>query len=222
MGYYSAMLSLHTEKRAVFGKQVRFVRAKGLLPIVAYGRKGTLGSYSVVLNDFKKVFKSAGESTVISLVTPEGESDSLIHDVSFHPVTGEPTHADFYVIEKGQKVQVKVPLEFTGTSMAVKSLSGVLVKVLQQVEVESEPRSLPHSLVADLSKLATFDDQIIASDIILPAGVTLIENPDEVIALVQAPKEEKEEEAAPVDLTKIEVEKKGKKEEEAIPEPDSQ
>lgn len=204
------------------GKQVRSLRAKGMMPLVAYGRKGAVGSYSVVLADFKKVFKEAGESSVVAFHTPDGENDVLIHEVTYNPVTGEPVHADVYVIEKGQKVQVKIPLEFVGTSMAVKSMGGVLVKVLYELEVEAEPRNLPHALSVDISGLATFEDQVKASAIVLPAGVTLIANAEEVIALVQAPKEEVEEVAAPVDLTAIEMsEKRGKKEEEAIPEGDS-
>jgi large subunit ribosomal protein L25 len=212
------MLTLSAEARTVFGKKLKNIREAGKLPVVAYGKKGTLGSYAVSVSDFKRVFKAAGESTVIALTTPEGERDVLVHDVSYDPVTSEPVHADFYVIEKGQKVQVKVPIEFTGTSLAVKSLGGILMKVLHELELEAEPRNLPHSLTVDISKLATFDEQILAKDIALPAGVVLIENPEEVIALVQAPKEEKEEDNVPVDLSTIEVEKKGKKEEEVIPE----
>ncbi|MES2953009.1 MAG: 50S ribosomal protein L25 [Patescibacteria group bacterium] len=215
------MLSLNAEARTLFGKKVKKLRAEGKIPLVAYGKKGALGSYSVGAADFKKLFREAGESTVVNLITPEGERDVLIHDISYDPVTNEVVHADLYVIEKGQKVQVKVQVEFTGTSYAVKSLSGVLVKVLYEVEVEAEPRNLPHVLTIDISKLATFEDKLHASDIALPAGVILIENPEEVIALVQAPKEEKEEEAVPVDLTAIEVEKKGKKEEEVIGEPEA-
>ena len=75
------------------------------------------------------------------------------------------------------------------------------------------PKDLPHNLTIDISSLVDFQSQILAKDIRLPAGVTLLENTEEVVALVAAPREEKEEEvAAPVDLSAIEVEKKGKEE----------
>jgi large subunit ribosomal protein L25 len=80
------------------------------------------------------------------------------------------------------------------------------------VKVEAMPKDLPHNISLDISVLATFGDQILAKDIKLPAGVELKLNPEEVIALVSAPREEKEEEAAPIDLASIEVEKKGKEE----------
>jgi large subunit ribosomal protein L25 len=74
------------------------------------------------------------------------------------------------------------------------------------------PKDLPHDLKIDVSTLIDFSSQVLAKDIILPTGVTLLENPEEVVALVSAPREEKEEEVAPIDLSAIEVEKKGKDE----------
>ena len=96
----------------------------------------------------------------------------------------------------------------------------MFVKVLYKLKVEAMPKDLPHGINVDISSLVSFGDQILARDIVLPAGVKLRENPEEVVALVSAPREEKEDEAAePVDLSEIEVEKKGKEEEaEAVPE----
>jgi large subunit ribosomal protein L25 len=88
-----------------------------------------------------------------------------------------------------------------------------LVKVLHDIEIEATPKDLPHRVEIDISSLASFGSQVFARDIKLPSGVELLENADEVVASVYEPKEEKIEEA-PVDLSAIEVEKKGKKEEE--------
>jgi large subunit ribosomal protein L25 len=87
---------------------------------------------------------------------------------------------------------------------------------MHEIEIEAQPSALPHHIEVDISVLATYADQIHANDLNLPAGVVLAPdvNPEEVVALVDAPKEEKEEEAAPIDLSAIEVEKKGKKDEE--------
>ena len=128
------------------------------------------------------------------------------------PITGMPRHADFYVFEKGHKVDIELPLEFIGIAPAVKDLGGMFVKVLYKLKVEAMPKNLPHGIDVDISSLANFGDQILAKDIILPTGVELRENLEEVVALVSAPREEKEEETAPIDLSEIEVEKKGKEE----------
>jgi large subunit ribosomal protein L25 len=159
-----------------------------------------------------KVWKEAGESSVVTLETPDGTQESLIHDVDLDPITGAPRHADFYVFEKGHKLEIDIPLEFTGVSPAVKDLGGTLVKVLHSLKIEAMPKDLPHNITVDISSLLTFEDQILAQSIKLPTGVELKENPEEVVALVSPPREEKEEESAPIDLSSIEVEKKGKEE----------
>jgi large subunit ribosomal protein L25 len=188
------------------------LRKAGTMPAVFYGKKEASTPIAIRQIDFLKVWKEAGESSVVTLNTPTGPKDSLIHDVTLDPVSGNPTHADFYVFEAGHKVEVALPVEFVGVSAAVKDLGGTLVKVLHEIKVEAMPKDLPHNLTIDIAALATFSDQVLAKDIALPAGVELKLNPEEVIALVSAPREEKEEEAAPIDLASIEVEKKGKEE----------
>jgi len=185
------------------------LRKSGKIPAVYYGKKQASTPISISAVEFSKVLKKAGESTVVTLKSKDGIMDSLIYDVDRDPVSGVPRHADFYVFEKGQKIKIKIPLEFTGVSQAVKELGAVLVKVLREVEIEATPKDLPHTLIVDIGKLVNFDSQVLAKDIILPSGVTLIELPDEVVASVYEPKEEVVE-VAPVDLSAIEVEKKGK------------
>ncbi|MEK9171934.1 MAG: 50S ribosomal protein L25, partial [Patescibacteria group bacterium] len=188
------------------------VRKAGKVPAVFYGKKEASTAISVPKVDFLKVWKEAGESSVITLETPKGIKESLIQDVDLDPITGMPRHADFYVFEKGHKVDIELPLEFIGIAPAVKDLGGMFVKVLYKLKVEAMPKNLPHGIDVDISSLANFGDQILAKDIILPTGVELRENLEEVVALVSAPREEKEEETAPIDLSEIEVEKKGKEE----------
>jgi len=207
------MLTLKAEIRDKTDKLDR-IRKAGRVPAVFYGKKEASTAISIPQIDFLKVWKAAGESSVITLETPKGIKESLIQDVDLDPITGIPRHADFYVFEKGHKVEVELSLEFTGTSPAVKDLGGMFVKVLYKLKVEAMPKDLPHGINVDISSLVNFGDQILAQDIVLPAGVKLREHPEEVVALVSAPREEKEEEAAePVDLSEIEVEKKGKEEE---------
>lgn len=206
------MITLNIEKRDK-SEDLAKLRKEGKMPAVFYGKKTESTPISVVQKDFIKVWKTAGESDVVTL-KGDKNVDVLIHDVDFDPVTDTPLHVDFYVFEKGKKLEVDIPLEFVGISPAVKDLGGNLVKVLHELKISAEPQNLPHSISVDISKLATFDDQILASDIVLPAGVDLVELPTEVVASVSEPKAEEPVESAPVDLSSVEVEKKGKKEEE--------
>ena len=209
------MLTLKAEIRDT-KKKPETVRKAGKIPAVFYGKKEASTPISIPKTDFLKVWSEAGESSVVTLETDKGPKESLIQDVDLDPITGNPRHADFYIFEAGHKVEIELPIEFTGVSPAVKDLGGVLVKVLHELKIEAMPKDLPHNIKVDVSSLANFGDQIIAKDIILPTGVELVENAEEVIVLVSAPREEKEEETVPIDLSQIEVEKKGKEEEEPI------
>lgn len=198
------------------------LRKAGKIPAVFYGKKEESTPISIEMVDFMKAWKQAGESSVVSLETEKGTVESLIHDIDIDPLSGVPRHADFYVFEKGHKVEVEVPLEFEGVSPAVKELGGTLVKVLHVLNVEALPKDLPHNFVVDIAALTSFESQILAKDIPMPDGVTLMDGEEEVVALVSAPREVVEEETAPVDLESIEVVKKGKEDEEGSSEGSSE
>lgn len=189
----------------------------GSIPAVFYGKKITSTPIAVSKINFKKVLSQAGESTIITL-KGEKDFDALIHDVQFDPVTDEPVHVDFYVFEAGQKIEVEVPLVFEGVSPAVKDLQGILVKVIHDLPIKAEPKDLPHNIIVDISSLVDFESVIVAKDLKLPKGVELTIDSEDVIASMAEPKEEPEEPAEPIDLSSIEVEKKGKAAEEGAPE----
>jgi large subunit ribosomal protein L25 len=205
-------INLKAEKREKIGK-LETLRKEGFLPAVYYGHKKESTPIQIKRTEFLKAWKNAGESTVIKLSTPEGEIEALIHAVDLDPVTDEPRHADFYIFEKGHKVEIAVPLEFIGVSPAVKDLGGVLMKILHEVKVKAEPVNLPHQIEVDISPITDLEGQVLAKDIVLPEGVELMENLEEVVVTVATPKAEKVEEV-PADLSQIEVEKKGKQDEE--------
>lgn len=203
------MLTLNVNLRDKNTK-IEDLRLSGLIPAVYYGKAETSTSITIVRTDFIKVWREAGESAVVTLLLPDGPKDSLIHEVDLDPVSGVPRHVDFYVFEKGHKVTVSIPLEFIGTSRAIKDFGGTLVQVMHELKVEAVPKDLPQSIPVELSSLVNFGDQILAKSISLPAGVQLRVSDDEVVATVSAPRNEKEEDVTTFDLSSIEVEKKGK------------
>ena len=210
------MFTIKAKKRDE-GIKVDALRKSGEIPAVFYGAGKETTSVTISTVEFKKIWREAGESSAISVKVGTDNVDVLIHEVQVDPVTDEPIHVDFLAIDMKKKIKVQVPLVFEGVSNAVKSGIGNLVKALHEIEVESLPADLPHNLVVDISKLATLKDQIFVSDIKIPAGITVINEPTEVVASIIEQVEEKEEVVAPIDLSAIEVEKKGKKEEESAP-----
>jgi large subunit ribosomal protein L25 len=189
-----------------------FLRQSGLTPAIVYGSGTESKMISLVSKDFEKVFKGAGESSTVTLTLDGKNIDTLIHEVQFDAVTNRPMHVDFLAIDTSKPITISVPLEFTGVAPAVKGGLGTLVKVMHEMQVSALPKELPHSISVDISSLISLESHISVSDIKLPAGVTAIAKENEIVASIAAQKEEKEE--VPVDLSAIEVEKKGKKEEE--------
>ena len=217
MGYHKIMPELKAEKRDIFGKKLKSLRQKDKLPAVLYGPKESAQSIFISLKDFKKIWADAGESTVIKINLGNSKKDVLIQEVAMDPKKDEPIHVDFYAVLMDKPIQAVVQLVFEGESPAVKNLGGILVKVKREVEIEALPKNLPHELAVDVSRTENLEDKILAKDIVLPKGVELKTNPEEVIAIVETPKEE---EAAPAEekiaFEEIEVAgKKGKAEEEA-------
>ncbi len=205
------VVTLAVEKRDPNGASAHAVRREGNVPGVVYGPHKEATPISINGRVFEKVFRTAGESSIVSL-TGLGEAvPTLIHEVDLDPLTSVPRHVDFYAVTKGEKVEIKIPLTFVGESPAVKAGAN-LVKVFHEIEIKADPMNLPHEIEVDLTKLAVIGDQIHAKDLPIPADVELMTGADEVIALLQEVVEEKIEEVAPADLSSIEVEKKGKEE----------
>ena len=214
------MNTLTATKRSKTEK-LRNIRSNGMVPAVVYGAQVENEMISVSSTDFEKIYKVAGETSTISLELGDEKSktpkkiDVLVHDIQSDPVKGFPIHIDFLAVDMNKTVEVSVPVKFIGIAPADKDGLGILVKVIHELDIEALPSDIPHSIEVDLSPLTTLESQIHVKDIILPKGVEMITDGEEVVASITAIKEEVEEESEPVDLSAIEVEKKGKKEEES-------
>jgi len=201
-----------TTREKTGSKASALYRAEGKVPAVLYG--GAEKAATALLldaRDFEKAWREAGESTVCTLETLSGTKDVLIQDVAVDPLQGTALHVDLYAVRTDVAVEVDVHLEFVGVAPAEKELGGTLVKVMHAITVSALPRHLPHVIEVDVSELKTFDDQLLVKDIALPEGVAAVTDAEEVVALVQAQREEESEESAS-DVAAVEVEKKGKEE----------
>jgi len=197
-----------------FTKRKNNEKKDGFLSAVFYGPKQKSESIFINTIDFTKLYREAGESSLISLEGEGVKLQAMVQDVQYSPVKNLPIHVDFYVIEKGAKVDTHVPLSFVGVSEAVKSLGGSLVKVMHEINIEADAANLPHDIEVDISVLETLDSVIHLKDVKLPAGVKLYHaNENDIVASISVQKEEDLSAPINVDLSAIEVEAKGKKEE---------
>ena len=188
-------------------------REQGKIPGVMYGKDTDSTSIAVDEIELVRALREEGESSIFSLGVDGSEHDVIIQDIAKHPITGKALNIDFLTIKKGQKITMEVPLELVGESPAVKQGLGVLVKVLHELEIETLPQNLPQHIDVDISKLENVGDSVSVADVNLPEGVEPQIELTSTIATISAQKEEEPEEVEAPDLSEIEVEQKGKKEE---------
>jgi large subunit ribosomal protein L25 len=207
------MMTLTATPRTETGKASRLLLEEGKMPAVVYGPSREAESVTLSLVDFTKVLRNEGESTVLEIEGLGNTFQVLIKDIDRDPVTHQPRHADLYAIKKGAKVTVAVPISFVGDAMAEK-VGGSIVKVMHELEVEADPSKLPHEIEVSIEALAAIGDQIHVKDIKLPAGVVAVADAEEVVILAQEAQQEPEETGDAPDMSAIEVEQKGKSEDE--------
>ncbi len=148
---------------------------------------------------------------------------TIIHDIARDAVSDYILHADFYKVRLDEKIHAKIQLNFIGEAPAVKSLGGILVKNLSEIEVEGFPQDLPHQIDVDISELAEFKSQILVKDLQISKKLEVKVEPDVIVALIQEPISEEElkaqlEAPAAVAPEEVEVIKKEKPEEEVAEE----
>lgn len=176
------------------------LRRDGALPAVLYGHGLKNQSLALDHKAFLKVFKDSGHTSLVSLTlgSPDETATThpvLIKEVQLHPVRGHILHVDLYQVRMDEVIHAQVPLTFIGVAPAVKDQGGVLVRNMDEVSLEALPADLPHDIEIDISLLAAFDQPIRIKDIKVSAQVNLLEDPDSVVAIVQAPRSEEELEA---------------------------
>lgn len=168
------------------------LRQEGNTPAVIYGKGKDSKPLTISAHDFERVYREAGHSALVDLVLPDGEKKVLVQEVSAHPVNGKIEHVDFYEVSMTEKITTAVPLKFIGESTAVVDLSGTLITNKDEVEIECLPVDLPHEIEVDISVITDFEKSIHVSDIKVPTGVEIKDEPEETIATVEPPRSEEE------------------------------
>ncbi|KKU19122.1 MAG: 50S ribosomal protein L25 [Parcubacteria group bacterium GW2011_GWA1_47_11] len=211
-------LEIGAKKRTVLGKAVGSLREAGFVPAELYGSK--VDNVHLELNEveFGKIYKEAGENTIVNVKFDNELRPALIHEVQLDPVTQKVLAVDLYQVNLSEKIVTNVPLEFVGESNAIKELGGTLIRALDEVEVEALPMHIPHSIQVDISVLDDFTKSITVADLKIEGDFEIKTDPAAGVASISEPRVEEEEPTPEVSIEDIEVEAKGKKEsEEEVP-----
>jgi large subunit ribosomal protein L25 len=185
-------IAIIATKRTIKGKATSKLRKRGQLPAVLYGHKVETQDLELSEREFAKIFKLAGESTLVNLTVDGQSRPVLIHEVQNHYLTDKPIHVDFYAVNMDEKLKAHVPVHFLGEAPAVKSLGGVLVKNLSEIEVECLPADLPHAIEVDISILDNFEKAVYVRDLKVGGKVQILTSADDMVTNVAAPRSEAE------------------------------
>ena len=166
-------IELNAEKREVLGSAVKRLRKDGYLPAVLYGKGQETLPLQVLTQDFSKIYKLAGESTLVYINIGDQSYPTIIHDITRDALSDELLHADFYKVRLDEKIKAMIPVVFENESSAVKDLGGIFVRNVNEMEVEGLPQELPHEIKIDISELKNFGEnfKFIKKCLILDASI---------------------------------------------------
>lgn len=210
------MVTISADKRKQVGKGLSQLRKDGKTPAVLYGPKTKDAVLMVDGKELERVYKEAGESTLIDLDVEGKKTPVLIHEVQRNPVSDKIIHVDFYQPPLDKKVEISVPLVFEGEAPAVKELGGTLLRNIQEIEVSALPQNLPHEISVSVEGLKAFEDRILVKDLVYAAEVEIHREADDVVAQVVPVEDVEKELAKPVseEVAEEEAVKEEEKEEE--------
>lgn len=172
---------LVVSKREITGKKVRKLRRDGIIPSNIYGADYASTAIQLPLADFKKVFAIARETGLVDVELDSKVVPVLIKNVQYNPLTDEVIHADFHKVNLKEKISAKIPVEAVGESKAVTDKIGLLEQPVMEIEVEALPTDLPEKIEVDVEKLAAVDEQILVSELSIPAGVEVLTEASQVV-----------------------------------------
>jgi large subunit ribosomal protein L25 len=211
-----AKVTLKAEPREHVNKGLYALRQSGQLPAVLYGPGFETLSIQLPIKETTKKLNGLSGSTLIHLTVSGKEYQVLLREIQRDSIRLDILHVDFYAVPPDRVIRVKVPMEFTGISVAVRDFGGVLVHLVSDLIVECLPKDLISKIKVDLGALMKVGDAIAIKDIALPPGIKVHMDQNESVIMVsaQAAEEEVAVVAPTIASTEVEVIEKGKKLEE--------
>lgn len=191
-------MQLEASVRPETGKKIsQALRRAGTIPGVVYGEGQAPTPLALTAKDLTRVLQTAAGGNVLITLTvkPQPARTVLIKEIQHHPVTAQVLHVDFQQISLTKRIQVAVPLQFTGEAIGVKQDGGRLEHLLWEVKVECLPTEIPKSLEVNVSAL-NIGDSLQIKDLVVPPGIKLLHDPSVGVAACLQPVVEKAPEAA--------------------------
>ncbi|MGH2493475.1 MAG: 50S ribosomal protein L25 [Ktedonobacteraceae bacterium] len=188
---------LAVSHREALGKAAKRLRKEGLIPANIYGHKEASQAVQIDATEFEALRRARKTTGIIALRLDDHSKaqTALVRHVQRDPISGKILHIDFFRVSMTERIVMKVPLRVVGEAPGVKLEDGVLLHLLDTLEVECAARDIVNALDVDVTSLEHIDDTLHASDVKLPDNFKLITDPEEAIVKIAATRAEKAEEA---------------------------
>jgi large subunit ribosomal protein L25 len=207
---------IQANRREVLGKKVGVLRREGKLPAVVYGSKIESIPITLDMREASQTLEKLSPSALV-VVDVDGEQHyTLVRDKQRNPVRRSIIHVDFQAVSLTEKVRADLNINLVGVAPAIETYLGIVVPSLEQLSIESLPKDLPDKIDVDISGLMEIGDSILVRDLVVPDGVEILSDPEDVVVVVIAQAaeevEEVEEEEELEEGVEPEVLERGKRE----------
>lgn len=179
-----ADLKLAAQERTITGKKVRRLRNEGIVPGTIYGPATEPVSVSFAYRELELSLMHAGGTNIIDIAVGKNVYPVLARDVQRDILRGDILHVDFFAVDMNTKIRAEIPLHFFGESAPVVARKAVLLSGPNSLTVEMLPSRLMDKIDVDISTLLEIGDTIYVKDLHLGDDVSIMNDPEEMIAKV--------------------------------------
>ena len=182
-------VTIQAQERTVLGKHVKLLRQQNVLPANLFGGNEQSVAIQLDKHDFQRFLATNPSTTLVALnLGDRKRHTAIVRHVAHHPVTNDLQHVDFMRVEMNQPVHARIPIHLNGTAPAVKMYDGVLLHLLETVEIEALPGRLPEVFDLDISDMAELKATHYVRDLPVPSGVTILTDSDEPVVKIEPPR----------------------------------
>lgn len=185
---------LNAIKRSLIGKKVKTLRHEGKLPAVIYGYNLDATPIALDAREASKTLSTVSSSTLITMNIDGDKHAVLVRERQRDIIRGDLIHVDFQAVSLTETVRAKVRISIEGESPAISEFGALVVTGLEELEIECLPNDLLELIVVDISDLEKVGDAIFVKDIDFPEGITSLDDPETMVAVVTMPAAEPVEE----------------------------
>ena len=185
-------IPLVLEKRETLGKKVKALRRQGIVPVHLYGPGIESRSLQASAQELLKAITQAGRTTPLEVRVKRERKRNLafVREVQWDPLRGDLLHIDLMQVELTHRMRAEVPIELVGEAPALKEYRANVVQLTFSIELEALPLEIPNRIEADLSALIDMDSVVRARELILPDGVDLLSDADDIVIRLEEIREE--------------------------------